>query len=80
VGGVVLGARVVVEHMREGVVQKPEVSARKEPDAAAAEAFVAHAGLSGEIVDEQGGYARMRFENGLEAWLPVDALAVLESL
>jgi SH3-like domain-containing protein len=66
--------------MREGVVQKPEVSARKEPDAAAAEAFVAHAGLSGEIVDEQGGYARMRFENGLEAWLPVDALAVLESL
>ena len=75
----VLGAglwlcRLDFEGTREAVVLVEQTSARKEPDAAAGESFVAHAGLSGVVIDDQGGWVRLRMDNGLEAWLERSAL------
>lgn len=73
VGGATLWlARRSAEAAREVVLLSESASALKEPGLDAAEAFAAHAGLYGEVVDEVaegGGFVRVRFENGLEAWL-----------
>lgn len=68
-GGVVRAARASVESTRVAVVVVDSTPALKDPEAGAPEAFVAHAGLYGDVVDETGGFLRVRFENGLEAWL-----------
>lgn len=73
----VLATRVQVDGEREAVILDSEVSARAGPSADAAVAFVAHAGLSGHIVDEESGFTRLRLENGLDAWFPRAALAVV---
>jgi tetratricopeptide (TPR) repeat protein len=66
--------RLDFERTQEAVVLLEQTAARKEPDAAAAESFVAHAGLSGVVVDDQGAWVRLRMDNGLEAWLERSAL------
>jgi tetratricopeptide (TPR) repeat protein len=70
-----LWARVVVDGTQEAVVLADEIPARAGPQDDAATTFLAHAGLFGEVVAREGGYARVRLDNGLDAWLPVEALA-----
>lgn len=79
-GAVVRGARASVESTRVAVVLVDATPALKDPAADAAEAFVAHAGLFGDVVDEDGAFLRVRFENGLEAWLEGTAVGVLEAM
>jgi tetratricopeptide (TPR) repeat protein len=76
VGAVVLVARASAEARREAVVVTEEAPARKGPDAEAEIAFTAHAGLLGAVVDESGAFRRLRFDNGLEAW--IDAAVLVE--
>jgi hypothetical protein len=73
-GAIVYGARVMFEGTREAVIVA-QCSARKEADAHAAESFTAHPGLSGVVVDDTGGFVRVRLDNGLEAWIEKGALA-----
>jgi SH3-like domain-containing protein len=70
----VLWARVVVDSTEEAVVLADEVHARAGPQDDAATTFVAHAGLYGEVVAREKDYARVRLDNGLDAWLPIEAL------
>lgn len=67
-------ARVHVDGRVEAVLLEDEVSARVAPRADAAVAFIAHAGLFGEVVAEESGFVRLRLENGLDAWFPRGAL------
>lgn len=70
IGAAVYASRLAVERAVEAVVVVPETPALKEPDAAAAVAFTAHAGLHGDVVDRAPeGLLRLRFDNGLEAWI-----------
>jgi tetratricopeptide (TPR) repeat protein len=62
--------RLRFEGKDEAVVVVDEVVARKDAGEAAAQAFIAHAGLTGVVVDERGAFLRLRFDNGLETWLP----------
>jgi tetratricopeptide (TPR) repeat protein len=73
-GGVVYAARKSVESAKEAVIVVDATPALKDADDAAAVAFTAHAGLFGDVVDESAGFSRIRFENGLEAWIKNDAL------
>jgi hypothetical protein len=75
-GGAVYAARVSVESTKEAVIVVDATPALKDADDAAAVAFTAHAGLFGDVVDENAGFSRIRFENGLEAWIKNDALGV----
>ena len=68
-GASVYACRLLVERSAEAVVVVPQTPALKEPDAAAAVAFTAHAGLFGDVVGSVPGMLRLRFENGLEAWI-----------
>lgn len=63
-------ARVYADGREEAVLLDDEVSARVAPSVDAAVAFVAHAGLYGEVVAEEAGFLRLRLENGLDAWFP----------
>ena len=71
---------VVFEH--EAVVMVPETPALKEADTSSTVAFTAHAGLHGDVMATEttpnGELLRVRFENGLEAWLKRTDVAVLE--
>lgn len=73
----VLGGAVLVHAREEAVVLVSEVKARVAPKDDAAEAFEAHAGLFGEVVARENGYARLRLPNGLDAWIPEDALGLV---
>ncbi len=55
-----------------------EISARLGPSADAKESFVAHAGLAGGVMEVRDGFVRLRLDNGLEAWLPQNALAFVD--
>jgi tetratricopeptide (TPR) repeat protein len=79
-GAVLFGARLAFEGRREAVVIAAEAPALKDPAPDATRAFIAHAGLHGEVVDESGGYARVRFENGLEAWIAASDLGFIPEL
>jgi tetratricopeptide (TPR) repeat protein len=74
VGAALYGARLSVEHTREAVILADQTAALKDPDDAAAVSFTAHAGLFGDVMEESGGFVRIRFENGLEAWIKLDTL------
>lgn len=76
-GGTLYAARRTRELTREAVVLVEKTSARREPSMTAPEAFVAHAGLLGDVVDEVDGFVRVRFENGLEAWLAGDDVGLI---
>jgi hypothetical protein len=76
-GVVVYACRLSVERTREVVVLR-ETPALKEPDADAAVSFTAHAGLSADVVGEDGALLRVRFENGLEAWMRQTDVAFVE--
>lgn len=69
-----LWERLVNERTRRAVVVVTEVEAKVAPTPEAAPSFVAHAGLSGTIVDEESGYLRLRLATGLDAWFPKSAL------
>jgi len=73
-GGLAYAARMSVESAKEAVIVVDATPALKDADDAAAVAFTAHAGLFGDVVDENAGFSRVRFENGLEAWIKNDAL------
>lgn len=75
--GGVLWARVIADYTAEAVVLSEEVAARKGPSDEAATTFLAHPGLYGAVVAEENGYARVRLDSGLDAWLPSDALGFL---
>lgn len=81
-GGVVYAARRSVEGMREAVVMTPETPALKEADTSSTVSFTAHAGLHGDVMATEntanGELLRVRFENGLEAWLKRSDVAVIE--
>ena len=62
----------------DAVVLDDEVVARLGPSDDAKESFVAHAGLVGAIVEERDHHARLRLDNGLEAWISVVALARID--
>ena len=79
IGGALYACRLSVERTREAVVTADACPALKEPDEAAGVTFTAHAGLFGDIVDESGLFVRMRFENGLEAWIKADTVASVTS-
>src|SRR5688572_1901197 len=72
--GFVYASRKSFESVREAVVLAETTPALKDADPGAATMFVAHAGLYGDVVDERSPYVRVRFENGLEAWIARDAL------
>jgi tetratricopeptide (TPR) repeat protein len=81
-GAVVYFARRSVESTREAVVTVPETPALKEADTSSTVAFTAHAGLHGDVMASEttanGELLRVRFENGLEAWLKRSDVAVIE--
>jgi tetratricopeptide (TPR) repeat protein len=81
-GGVIYAARKSVEATHEAVVVVPETPALKEPDTSSTVAFTAHAGLHGDVMAREstanGELLRVRFENGLEAWLKRSDVAVIE--
>ncbi len=68
-GAAVYAARLLLEGTSEAIIVVPESEALKEPDPAATVAFTAHAGLHGDVVGRSPGLVRLRFENGLEAWI-----------
>jgi tetratricopeptide (TPR) repeat protein len=72
-----LFARVRADDAAEAVVIEEEVAARAGPALDAAVRFVAHAGLFGDVIEEEGGWLRLRLPNGLDAWLPRTSLGVL---
>lgn len=76
-GGALWLLRRAFEGTREAVVRVESTDAKKEPAESAATAFEAHAGLLGRVVDEEGGFVRVRLDNGLETWLARDALGLL---
>jgi hypothetical protein len=73
----VAGLRSLHDAESEAVVLAGDVPARAGPSADARETFTAHAGLYGVVVEQEAGYSRVRLDNGLDAWLPDDALAFL---
>ncbi len=77
VGGAVYLCRRSVEGTREAVVLK-EAPALREPDDAAAVSFTAHPGLYGDVVEDGGPFVRIRFENGLEAWMKSEDLGFVD--
>jgi hypothetical protein len=77
-GGGLFIARKSLEGTREAVVLVDETNALKSPEADAASSFVAHAGLSGDVMEESGDFVRVRFENGLEAWLASKDVGFIE--
>jgi hypothetical protein len=50
-----------------------DAEARAQPDARAT-GFTAHAGLTGTVIAEQDGFARLRLENGLDVWVTQSSL------
>lgn len=77
VAGAALAARLSVERETIAVVLVDEIAAKKAPAADAPPAFTAHAGLSGRVVERKDGHARVRLDNGLEAWIEEAALATV---
>lgn len=76
-GMFVLRARLGIERETQAVVLDKETEARKGPTDDAASAFTAHAGLAGVVKEEQGDFLRLRFENGLEAWIATRAVGIV---
>lgn len=76
-GAVIFAARTLRERTREAVVMVDAAAAQREPAPRAPEAFVAHAGLLGDVVDESGEFVRVRFENGVEAWLRIGDVGLI---
>lgn len=72
-----LGLRWSYEQTPEFVVMAPATAARKEPDPKGRVAFEVHAGASGVRIGEEGGFLRLRFPNGLEAWVTQDEVAAV---
>lgn len=71
---VVFGARRIAEETVHAVVLVDETEARKGAAPDAAQAFTAHAGLSGVVMERRDGAVRLRLDNGLEAWIDDAAL------
>jgi hypothetical protein len=65
------------EEARLRAVVTADTTARKSPDEAGAEAFTAHPGLLGVVVDETAAFVRLRLDNGVDAWLPSKAVRVV---
>jgi tetratricopeptide (TPR) repeat protein len=76
-GGIVLGARMADDRQALAVVLE-DTNALKGPDASAATAFEAHAGLSGTVRGEEGAFMRVRLDNGVEAWFERERLGLLK--
>lgn len=76
-GGLVLVARAEAD-VEEVAVVLEGTDARKGPSPTAAVSFSAHPGLSGTVRERSGGFARLRLDNGVEAWLDEAALGVVE--
>jgi hypothetical protein len=77
-GAFVWLCRLSVERTDVAVVMR-ETPALKDPDDSAAVSFPAHPGLYGDVVEDGGAFLRLRFENGLEAWVKSDAVVELLS-
>lgn len=65
---------------KEAVILAEETSALPVPQSDASPIFRAHAGLSGIVVDVQAGFVRLRFDNGLEAWIEDSVVANVADL
>jgi hypothetical protein len=75
IAGVLMGLRLRAEAVDVAVVVG-DVEARNQPDRRAT-GFTVHAGLTGVVVAEQDGFARLRLENGLDVWIERSALRVV---
>lgn len=78
VGGGALALRMLYEAIPRAVVVVERTAGRKGPAADAAVVLDAHAGLTGSIVAREGDAARLRLDNGLELWVDVQALTIVE--
>jgi hypothetical protein len=74
----VLALRLLHEASPFAVVTVAETPARRGAAPDADVSFTAHAGLYGRVVEERDGFARLRLENGLEAYVAKEALTVVE--
>ncbi len=69
-------AAVVVADAGEIVVVMRDTQALPQPDKSA-EGFAVHPGLSGDVVAEERGFARVRLENGVDVWIARDDIAAV---
>lgn len=60
----------VREHARDAVIVAPSLPVREGPRETFKAPFEVHEGLKVRVLDEEGGFRRIRLANGLQGWVP----------